>query len=203
MYHALSAAMPSEIGPPIIRTPHATVALLLNLDADINIPVSAWPGTTLWRILLHSISAAKSSNTSPRELPYSPPRTPKIVTRPKRAYTVSDMRSLQSGIWRDADESDVLTLDAWLMTLPEPKNDRAIRWHSFTLENICRSICSDTEAKISRNQAHLPMDDASMLELMLHHGADPDEMDTRVLDVFLEQCCGGCQIRFKKSRSEG
>jgi hypothetical protein len=44
------------------------------------------------------------------------------------------------------------------------------------------------------------MNDASLLELMLHHGADPDEMDERVFDALLEQCCGDCQIRFKMSR---
>jgi hypothetical protein len=40
LYHALGAVMPSELGLSNISTPHAMVALLPNLDADINIPVS-------------------------------------------------------------------------------------------------------------------------------------------------------------------
>ena len=60
---------------------------------------------------------------------------------------------------------------------------------------------NDTEAELSLDQAPLPADDALMLEWMLHHGADPEEVDRRVLDVLLKQCCGDCQIRFRRSRS--
>jgi hypothetical protein len=201
LYHALGAVIPSELGLPNNNTPHAMVTLLLNMEADINIPMSTWPGATLWRILLHSISAAKSSSTSLGKSMYSSPNAPKMVTRPKE-YIQFDSPALALA-WMKSKTNDALDVDSLETQCgPTPKHDPAIRWHFSALEDICRSLCSDTEAKLSRGQAPLPVDDASLLELMLHHGADPEAMDTRVLCTLLEQCCGDCQIRFKKYRAK-
>lgn len=195
LYHALSAVIPSELGLPNNNKPHAMVTLLLNMGADINIPVSTWPGATLWRIFLHSISAAKSSSSSIKKSEYySPSERMFTASIDGRETTVHEKGSVdEEGIERDRQ----------FECRPAPKHDPAIWWHFSALEDICRSLCRDTDAKLSRSQASLPVDDASMLELMLHHGADADEMDSRVLDALLEQFCGDCQIRFKKSRSEG
>jgi hypothetical protein len=127
LYHALTPAMPSRIGLPNISTSHAMVGVLLDLHADINIKVLdrlaglgsfGRLGITLWRVFLHSISAARSSMTSPRELPYSLPGVPGIVTQ--SSYTATDMLSLQSDVRRDDEESDEDRLNYWLATQGDP-----------------------------------------------------------------------------------
>ena len=195
LYHALSAVIPSELGLPNTSTPHAMAALLLDMGADINIPISTWPGATLWRIFLHSISAAESSSTSPGEsasVPKYQPLYERIFTAAidGRETTVHERKSTYEG------HEHVRQFECG----PAPKHDPAIRWHFSGLETICRSLRIGTQSKTSPNRVAIPMNDASLLELMLHHGADPDEMDERVFDALLEQCCGDCQIRFKMSR---
>lgn len=38
-------------------------------------------------------------------------------------------------------------------------------------------------------------EDVALVELMLHHGADADQVDGRVLAALLDRCCGQCQRR--------
>ena len=49
-----------------------------------------------------------------------------------------------SDVRRDDEESDEDRLNYWLATQGDPLlDDPPLRWHFSTLENICRSICSE------------------------------------------------------------
>lgn len=157
LYHALSAVLPSELGLPSSSEPHAMVALLFDSHANINVSIPAWSGATLWRVFLHSISAAKPQSTVFDE----------TATLPEKDSRCS----------------------------PVPKHDTAIRWHFSDLNNICESLCKESKIKAPQVGSVLPWKDATLLESMLHHGADPGEMDRKVLSALLKQCCVHCRTR--------
>ena len=102
--------------------------------------------------------------TSPRELPYSLPGVPGIVTQ--SSYTATDLLSLQSDVRRDDEESDEDRLNYWLSTQGDPLlDDPPIRWHFPHLKTSAGAYAAnDTEAELSLDQAPLPADDALMLE---------------------------------------
>jgi len=158
LYHALSAVLPSELGLPSSSDPHAMVALLFDAHADINVSIPAWSGATLWRVFLHSISAAKAQSTT-------------------------------------FDETAELPDDDSRCS-PVPKHDTTIRWHFSELNNICENLCKDSTTKPMQAGSTLPWKDAALLELMLHHGADPSEIDRKVLSVLLKQSCAQCRTRY-------
>lgn len=158
LYHALSAVLPSELGLPSSSEPHAMVALLFAAHADINVSIPAWSGATLWRVFLHSISAAKTQITALEE----------TATLPQDDSRCS----------------------------PVLRHDKTIRWHFSDLNNICENLCRDSTTKPLQAGSALPWKDTTLLELMLHHGADPREMDKRVLSALLKQCCVPCRNRY-------
>jgi hypothetical protein len=177
LYHALSAVAPSELGLSSNSAPHAMVGLLLDMGANINISISTRPHVTLWRTFLHSISASKSPTTSSRD------------------PTVSEASFPQRLVHED-ESADVIGLE------DGPKYDPAIRWHFSALHDVCQKLCLGTQPNSSQPRLALPQNDASLLELMLHHGAEPDEMDTIILHALLGQCCGDCRVRFTTSTAK-
>jgi hypothetical protein len=209
LYHALSAVAPSELGLPSNGTPNAMVGLLLGMNANINISTSR-PNATLWRMFLHSISASKFSTTiaffeasSPQKivvvdntvheddspdhrLCVSLPHRESLTSPDSSSGTVSRVQVRSSG------RSNDICLEDYL------EHDSAIGWHFSALRDICWNLCRGTQ---SNSRLVIPQHDASLLELMLHHGARPDQMEPRVLHALLRQCCGECQSRFTSCTS--
>lgn len=134
------------------------VALLFAAHADINVSIPAWSGATLWRVFLHSISAAKTQITALEETAILP-----------------------------QDDS---------RCIPVLRHDTTMRWHFSDLNNICENLCRDSTTKPLQAGSALPWKDTTLLELMLHHGADPREMDKRMLSALLKQCCAPCRNRY-------
>lgn len=193
LYHALSTLVPSTLGLPDDSTPHAMMALLLDLKADINTRSSAWPGATLWSLFLYSVSASVIPQISTYDADLFP------VDERLSSMIEEHYKVLRNRIPIHVIGDVHANVRSYVNPQTGTKHDPAIRWHFSTLNDVCRSLCRDIPDRITGSRMALPADDVSLLEMMLHHGADPDEMDARVLIVLLKQCCGDCQIRFKAS----
>lgn len=100
------------------------------------------------------------------------------------------------------EEDDHSTLASAASTVQQLKAFECLETSIFNhLDSIDSDSLPNDEA-YRPTKSMLSSEDASLLELMLHKGADPDEMDCRVLDALLEQCCPQCQVDFGREARE-